>query len=38
VLLENIEGEKIYKTTDKGNRFLKINNQIGEYVAPDMER
>ncbi len=37
-LLEYIEGEQIYKTTDKGNRFLKIYNQIGEYVAPDMEK
>jgi predicted transcriptional regulator len=37
-LLEYIEGEQIYKTTDKGNRFLKIYNQIGEYVAPDAEK
>jgi predicted transcriptional regulator len=36
VLIENVEGEQVYKTTDKGNRFLKIYNQIGEYVAPDM--
>src|ERR687883_51301 len=35
-LLEYIEGEQIYKTTDKGNRFLKVYNQIGEYVMPDM--
>ena len=34
-LLEYIEGEQVYRTTDKGNRFLKIYNQIGEYVAPD---
>lgn len=34
-LVEYIEVEQIYKTTDKGNRFLKIYNQIGEYVAPD---
>ena len=35
-LLEYIEGEQIYKTTEKGNRFLKIYNQIGEYVTPDV--
>jgi predicted transcriptional regulator len=34
-LLEYIEGEQIYRTTEKGNRFLKIYNQIGEYVAAD---
>ena len=31
--LEYIEGEQIYKTTEKGTRFLKIYNQIGEYVG-----
>lgn len=35
-LLEYIEGEQIYRTTEKGNRFLKIYNQIGEFVAADM--
>jgi predicted transcriptional regulator len=35
-LLEYIEGEQIYRTTEKGNRFLKIYNQIGEYVTVDM--
>jgi predicted transcriptional regulator len=35
-LLEYIEGEQIYRTTEKGNRFLKIYNQIGEYVTADM--
>ena len=35
-LLEYIEGEQIYRTTEKGTRFLKIYNQIGEYVAPDV--
>ncbi|MDP8889027.1 MAG: winged helix-turn-helix domain-containing protein [Thermoproteota archaeon] len=35
-LLEYLEGEQIYKTTEKGNRFLKIYNQIGEYVAADV--
>ena len=34
-LLEYIEGEQIYRTTEKGTRFLKIYNQIGEYVAAD---
>jgi len=34
-LMDYIEGEKVYRTTDKGNRFLKIYNQVGEYVAPD---
>jgi predicted transcriptional regulator len=34
-LLEYIEGEQIYRTTEKGNRFLKIYNQIGENVAAD---
>ena len=34
-LMDYIEGEMVYRTTDKGNRFLKIYNQIGEYVAPD---
>jgi predicted transcriptional regulator len=31
-LLEYIEGEQIYRTTEKGNRFLKIYNQIGEIT------
>jgi predicted transcriptional regulator len=35
-LLEYIEGEQIYRTTEKGNRFLTIYNQIGEYVAADV--
>ncbi len=35
-LLEYMEGEQIYRTTEKGNRFLKIYNQIGEYVTADM--
>ena len=35
-LLEYVEGEQIYRTTEKGNRFLKIYNQIGEYVAADV--
>jgi predicted transcriptional regulator len=35
-LLQYIEGEQMYKTTEKGNRFLKIYNQIGEYVAADV--
>ena len=35
-LLEYIEGEQNYRTTEKGNRFLKIYNQIGEYVAADV--
>ena len=35
-LLEYIEGEQIYRTTEKGNRFLKIYNRIGEYVTADM--
>jgi predicted transcriptional regulator len=35
-LLEYIEGEQIYRTTEKGNRFLKIYNQIGEYVTADI--
>jgi predicted transcriptional regulator len=35
-LLEYIEGEQIYRTTEKGNRFLKIYNQIGEYVTADV--
>ena len=36
-LLQYVEGEQVYKTTDKGNRFLKIYNQIGEFVAPGAE-
>ena len=35
-LLEYVEGEQVYRTTDKGNRFLKIYNQIGEFVSPDV--
>jgi outer membrane lipoprotein-sorting protein len=37
-LLEYIDGEQVHKTTDKGNRFLKIYDQIGEYVTPDLEK
>jgi predicted transcriptional regulator len=34
-LLDYNKGEGIYKTTDKGNNFLRIYNQIGEFVAQD---
>ena len=29
------EGDRLYETTDKGRRFLKIYNQIGEYITQD---
>ncbi len=34
-LLDYNKGEGIYKTTDKGNNFLRIYNQIGEFVTQD---
>jgi predicted transcriptional regulator len=34
-LLDYNKGEGIYKTTDKGNNFLRIYNQIGDFVAQD---
>jgi predicted transcriptional regulator len=34
-LLDYNKGEGTYKTTDKGNNFLRIYNQIGEFVAQD---
>ena len=34
-LLEYVEVEQLYKTTDKGSRLLNIYEQIGEYFTPD---
>ena len=31
-LLEYLEGSQTYKTTEKGLKFLKMNNQIGELL------
>jgi predicted transcriptional regulator len=36
-LLQLDESTQMYKTTDKGNRFLKIFNQISEFVSPEPE-
>ena len=36
-LLDFDEAAHLYRTTDKGNRFLKLYNQIGEYVLPEPE-
>jgi predicted transcriptional regulator len=33
-LLEFRKGEETYKTTDKGERFLNIYNQIDAFVEP----
>ena len=33
-LLEHNQARQIYKTTDKGQRFLKIYSQIADYVLP----
>lgn len=35
-LLEYVPGEQIYKTTDKGMRFLNTVNQMGLLVGPIM--
>ena len=32
-LIEYLEGEKIFKTTDKGTRFLHLYNQVGELIS-----
>jgi predicted transcriptional regulator len=37
-LLEYNQTEKIYKTTSKGLKFMKIYNQIGEFVLPVEEQ
>ncbi|HEX7033392.1 MAG TPA: winged helix-turn-helix domain-containing protein [Nitrososphaera sp.] len=34
-LLDYEEGELKYKTTQKGLRFMKIYNEIGEMVSPE---
>ena len=34
-LLQYLEGEQVYKTTDKGNRFLELYNHIGQFVQPE---
>lgn len=34
-LLEYQDGEQIYRTSDKGMRFLQTYSQIGELVAPN---
>jgi predicted transcriptional regulator len=31
-LLENLEGNQGYKTTEKGFNFLKMHNEIGELL------
>ncbi len=36
-LIQYLEGEQIYKTTEKGNRFLALYNRIGEFVLPEAE-
>ena len=33
-LLEHNHEDQIYKTTDKGTRFLKVYNQLSDYVLP----
>jgi predicted transcriptional regulator len=32
-LIEYLEGEQIFKTTDKGTRFLRLYNQVGELIS-----
>jgi predicted transcriptional regulator len=34
-LLEYQEGELKYKTTDKGLRFMRTYDEIGEMVSPE---
>ena len=34
-LLEYNQARQIYKTTEKGQRLLKIYNQIADYVTPE---
>lgn len=34
-LLEYVEVEQLYKTTDKGSCLLKIYDKVGEYFTPD---
>ena len=36
-LLEYDKGEETFKTSEKGVRFLKLYNQIGEMVSPEQE-
>ena len=33
-LIEYLEGSPIYKTTEKGMTFLKMNNEIEELLVP----
>ena len=32
-LLEYDRGTETFKTTEKGNKFLNVSNQMGEFVA-----
>ena len=36
-LLEYDKGEETFKTSEKGVRFLKLYDQIGEMVSPEQE-
>jgi predicted transcriptional regulator len=36
-LLEYDKGTETFKTSEKGVRFLKLYNQIGEMVSPEQE-
>ena len=35
-LLEYLEGSKTYKTTEKGFNLLKMHNEIGELLQPQI--
>jgi len=34
-LLEYNKSEQIYRTTNKGHKFMKIYNEMGEFVLPE---
>jgi predicted transcriptional regulator len=37
-LLEHVKEEKVYSTTEKGRRFLKMYKEIGQTILPPAAR
>ncbi len=37
-LIEYVEGSQTYKTTEKGLNFLKMHNEIGEFLSSTTQK
>ncbi len=37
-LIEYVEGSQAYKTTEKGLNFLKMHNEIGEFLSSTAQK